>query len=272
MFQQSSSFIPPFKNSIAEIMQMNSMASKFLFLDASQSTSYPGSGQVWSDISGNGRHFLLGNNSSVNSTDPTFNGSAGGNSRNEYFSFDGGDRFSFQSGANDTFINGLHKSTVTFTCFAWVYLPTLPTNGSSYGIFGTTGGSASAIGLHFDVFDTGSYAACRIIISNGSGTNLLDAQTGVASGSLNNRWNFFGFTLIPTNYAMICNGTQTGAGINLSGASASNATRVIQVGTVGFGVNPLPNGSRLANLCLFDFTQTSTLQAFFQSSRTKFGV
>lgn len=65
-----------------------------LCLDAGDSDSYGGSGQTWADLSGQGNDYQLGAGSGSGSDDPTFNGSAGGLSDAEYFSFDGGDFFS----------------------------------------------------------------------------------------------------------------------------------------------------------------------------------
>lgn len=78
-----------------------------LCLDAGDIDSYPGSGIKWLDTSGNGYDFNLGDGSTA-TTYPTFNGSAGALSKNEFFSFDGGDYFSYDS-ANETWMDQLHN-------------------------------------------------------------------------------------------------------------------------------------------------------------------
>jgi hypothetical protein len=71
-----------------------------LCLDAGDEGSYPGSGQTWVDTSGEGNDFILGSTASTDSSDPTFNGSAGGLSAAEYWTFDGSnDLFQEASGS-----------------------------------------------------------------------------------------------------------------------------------------------------------------------------
>jgi hypothetical protein len=73
-----------------------------LCLDAGDEDSYPGSGQTWADTSGEGNDFILGSTASSDGSDPTFNGSAGGLSDSEYWTFDGSnDLFSEASAAMD---------------------------------------------------------------------------------------------------------------------------------------------------------------------------
>ena len=56
-----------------------------LHLDAGDAGSYPGSGQVWSDLTANDFDFHIGETSSSERSDPTFNGSAGAKSINRRF-------------------------------------------------------------------------------------------------------------------------------------------------------------------------------------------
>jgi hypothetical protein len=79
-----------------------------LCLDAGDSSSYDGSSQTWYDLSGNGFDWYCGATSGAEASDPTFNGSAGGKSPSEYWSFDGGDWF-VMAVAEPSWINNLHK-------------------------------------------------------------------------------------------------------------------------------------------------------------------
>ena len=108
---------------LLQILTLQGLTSGLLFaLDAGDIASYGGSGQVWSDTSGAANHFNRGLSSSSESSDPTFNGTAGGLSENEYFSCDGGDYFSLASG---TFDDGWSKNNGVFTMGAVIRPATL---------------------------------------------------------------------------------------------------------------------------------------------------
>ncbi len=93
-------------------------------LDAGLSASYNGTGQTWANIvtapaDGSGQtayDFYRGATSGSEGSDRTFNGSAGANSANEYFSFDGGDYLTLV-GFNTTFIHSMHKENAAFTWY-----------------------------------------------------------------------------------------------------------------------------------------------------------
>jgi len=86
-----------------------------LELDATESTSYSGSGQTWANVitspdSGAAKtdnDFFLGLTSGSESTDPTFNV--------DRFDFDGGDLFACTTAGGTTFMNEMHFSTNPFT-------------------------------------------------------------------------------------------------------------------------------------------------------------
>lgn len=79
-----------------------------MYVDASESESYPGSGTTWYDLSGNGKHLSLTNG-------PTF---VGGSSP-KYFSFDGTD-----DEAGTTSITTFNNTNnVSITIEGWVRIP-----------------------------------------------------------------------------------------------------------------------------------------------------
>ena len=110
-------------------------------LDAGLSASYGGSGETFANIviapaDGEGQteyDFYRGADADVESDGPTFNGSAGNNSANELFSFDGGDYFTL-AGGNTGFLNSLHKENAKFTWYGIVKTATVL---SDAGLFGT---------------------------------------------------------------------------------------------------------------------------------------
>jgi len=79
-----------------------------LCLDAGEGDSYT-SGQSWLDLAGSGYDFFLGQDGSSDSTDPTFNGVANTMTSSEYWSFDGGDYFTYDT-TNETWMENLHKA------------------------------------------------------------------------------------------------------------------------------------------------------------------
>ena len=84
-----------------------------LCLDKGDANSYA-SGQSWLDVSGNGYDFFLGATGGAEASDPTSNGTAGGRSPEEYWSFDGVQFFRLAS-ANPTWVNNFHKDNAKFT-------------------------------------------------------------------------------------------------------------------------------------------------------------
>jgi hypothetical protein len=94
-----------------------------LALDAGDDASYPSGGAKWLDRSGGGFDFFRGTTASSEATDPTFNGVAGRFSANEYFSFDGGDYFVYDT-AMEQWMKDLHKTNRALTLISVAYIPT----------------------------------------------------------------------------------------------------------------------------------------------------
>ena len=72
---------------------------------------------LFQDLSPHGNDLFLGTAEAAGSDDPTFNGTPGNLSKNEYFSFDGGDWFEWAAG-NPAWVETLHKDQAQFTFFA----------------------------------------------------------------------------------------------------------------------------------------------------------
>lgn len=103
----------PGKTFLEMIQAASADSGLVMCLDAAALGSYPGSGQTFTDLSGNGNNFYRGANSTSEARDPTFNGTAGSLTENEYFSLDGGDYFNdtlSQSWADDW-----HKNNAEWT-------------------------------------------------------------------------------------------------------------------------------------------------------------
>lgn len=106
-------------------------------VDALDPDSYPGTGQIFYDLSGNGLHLNLGITSSAEGSDPTFDAAG-------YFSSDGGDAFDL-AGANTAFMNALHLDGAQVSWFGEFKLPA-GTPGAFYA-FGTRIVDPGVIGL-----------------------------------------------------------------------------------------------------------------------------
>lgn len=111
------------RKTLLQILEENSLTTSLqLCLDAGDAVSYPGTGQNFVDRSGNTVDYFLGATSGSEASDPTFNGTAGGCSETEYFSFDGGDYFTSQ--AATTFDDGWHKNNGIFSAMLAFFVTT----------------------------------------------------------------------------------------------------------------------------------------------------
>lgn len=137
-----------------------------MYVDASKSSSYPGSGTTWSDLSGNGRNMTLTNGPTFVSGTPS------------YFSFDGTNDY---AGTSITTFN--NTNNVSGTIEGWVNIP--DTTGYRH-IFGMRSNNNSFFFLL--LFDSPNTEA-RVTVN---GTNL-DINYNPGSGFWNN-WKQIVFT------------------------------------------------------------------------------
>jgi hypothetical protein len=235
-----------------------------LCLDAGDSASYT-SGQPWLDRSGNGYDFNRGATSSSEASDPTFNGTAGGLSASEYFSFDGGDYFTYDS-ANETAFENIHKAGAKCGIATWVYIPA---SSGSRAICGTR--SANPANVGFDLILNTS-DVLSFVVSKGGSPNALSFSIGTITEGA---WQFLavaGDEAAGTFVGMI-NGAVTVGGSSYTSPSSSAASYTLQLGASGSGVF-LPNGSRMAEFLLWEGVTPSQgqLMAYYQASRARFGV
>ena len=236
-----------------------------LCLDAGDSASYT-SGQPWLDRSGNGYDFNRGATSSSEASDPTFNGTAGNLSASEYFSWDSsGDYFTYDS-ANEAAFENIHKAGAKFGILSWLYVPA---GSGTRLICGTRQANPANIG--FDVL-----------------LNTSDVLTFVVSKGGSNALTFSGGTITEATWQCVAvagdeaagaflgmiNGAVTLGGSTYSSPSSSAATYTLQIGSGGAGTNTLQNTSRMAQFLLWEGVTPSLgqLMAYFQGSRTRFGV
>jgi len=136
-----------------------------LCLDPGDSNSYS-SGQQWSDVSGDSNHYYRGTTSGSDSTDPTFNGIAGNESANEFWSVDGGDYFT--PTAAHTFASTWHQNNAAFTLIMVVKLGTEAVNQT---LFSTLTSTPSGTGITLAI--VASLSVPQLSIYN-AGTPVAD--------------------------------------------------------------------------------------------------
>jgi hypothetical protein len=136
-----------------------------LCLDAGDGLSYR-SGQSWLDRSGNGYDFFLGLNGSAAGDDPTFNGTPNLHSSNEYFGYDGGDFFAYDS-VNEAWMQNLHKAGAVYSMMGIGFVAPF----SSLSLFATAN-LTSHIGVRYSFGISGH----NMFVPNGVGGDALAVQ------------------------------------------------------------------------------------------------
>jgi hypothetical protein len=170
------------KNMLQAIEAANQQDNLLFVLDAADETSYPGTGNQWFDISGNNNHFFLGNGIDT-SAYPTFTGTAGGRSENEYFSFDGGDYVTIQN--NTPALNSLHNKGALYSWLGFFYIPNFSID--AY-LFATGSITNQLSGTGWRISTDTSFATWDIDSQQGG-----QLRTGFAPGFMvANQWNTFG--------------------------------------------------------------------------------
>lgn len=211
-----------------------------LCLDAGDSASYSGSGQTWTDVSGNSNSFFRGSSSSSQSSDPTFNGSAGAKTSSEYFSFDGGDYFTETT--SHTFADLWHKNNGVFTLVAAIYY----VDNSSTQIVFSTAESSSEVGLNIMVssVDDAPHVNCY---SGGGVALTLDSTNALTNAA----WNFYAVAVNEATGAdgatAQTNGTQSSHTSTYSSPSSSNPSQSYRIGHNGGSVF-IASGARIGCL------------------------
>lgn len=263
---------PWHRNTLIEIIQRQGLTSNLkLCLDAADSSSYS-SGQSWLDRSGNGYDFFRGTTSGAEGSDPTFNGSAGGRSSSEYFSFDGGDVFTYDT-TNETWMQNIHKNNALWSAAIWFYSPDVTSMGGLAGDTSTAGGNT---GFNLTV-TSGGYPGIRV---NNAGSNVLNVSGGIGAGMtvpfVSNTWSFWAVSVDEAAGTGHFQGNADGGSFTstYSSPAAGNATFTLQLGSRGNSNGILASGHRIASVSFWEGTalSSSQIQAIFRATRNRFGV
>ena len=260
---------PTHSSLIAVLTNLSLLTNLEMVLDAGDVSSYS-SGQSWLDRSGNGYDVFRGVDGGAATDDPTFNGTAGRLSSNEFWSFDGGDFFRYDS-ANETWMENLHKNNAAFTVVAWMYVGTNPFSGvcgNSSTVATMTGVTVLRSGKSFEV-------------NKGGGGRALD----VAADNLppTDAWNFVGLSIDEAAGAggsfFYLNGSynQVSASDTFDGTytspSAAASSFIFEVSSVGNATSLMPSDGRLTEVAIWSAAKTkANLDDIFAQTRGRFGV
>lgn len=155
------------------------------YWDAGNSSSYPGSGTIWSNLisapadgSAQSDYNIRLGDGSTSTTYPTFNGSAG--SSTAYWSFDGGDYFELDSHVNTTFLNSISQNNAVYSWW-WVYRMADTTD---FQCILSTGTATGSVGFFYGAFNVTDKNALVILRGTGGSTALnKEADSTTPTGS-----------------------------------------------------------------------------------------
>lgn len=220
-----------------------------LCLDAGDLASYDGSSQTWTDRAGT-NHFFRGTSIAATAEDPTFNGVAGAKSDAEYFSFDGGDRFT--ENFTHAYANDWHKNNGAFTLLAVPYIGAAKAALSQ--VFNCTGQQstgAPGVSMYINAADT--LSLFHAIDDVGSAEVLTTAATVAL-----NSWNFLAAAFDEATPAadLVINTTAQAFVPTASTATAAKAASVRLCGRSA-GEN-FESGERLACFAAWSSKLTTT--------------
>lgn len=212
---------------------------------------YTGSGQNYTDAV-NAYDFYLGNSSSAEATDPTFNGTAGTKVAGTYFSGDGGDYFRAQ--AQPSWVNSWHKDSAIFTFFGAINRPAL---GAQHAFFGTNGGTTARTGVML-LANTDNTALASVTKSVG-GTPTKNYSSTATFGT---GWQFGGWGMDEAAgaggaYVFINNTVET-YDPTYSSPAAGDATDTLEMGALGNAAVPMANTMRVGPMAFWSGVKVSS--------------
>lgn len=233
-----------------------------LCLDAGDANSYDPAVQTdkWLDVSGNGYDLFRGSVTGSDAADPTFNGTAGGLSDNEYFSYDGGDWFTYDS-TLETWMNNLHKNNAIFTIVTAFYKPSL---GDAVRIVTTRTTSTTSPGIYLRINSDDTFTFLER--SNQIFTSTAQTTAG---------WNILAmsFNEGSSSLSFMLNGAAESASVSYTSPSTTNSS-LFRIGTAVATTNPNPAGIRTAVTSMWEGTALTSqnLADLYDALKGRFGL
>ena len=228
---------------------------------------------TWIDLTSNGQTFFRGNTNAVEASDPTYNGTPGSLSLDEYYSVDGADAFTYDA-TNETWMTNLHKDNAQFSGAVWIYPGNL--GGVSKALMGTRGATGSTTGAAWQV----SAGNTMQWTCHSSGTQVILASApGPALGHdvVIGQWQFLGFTINEatgtSGIMWQTNGNTSFSTSTYSSPSAAAASATFQIGARGALNIPWPSGTRFGICAAWNRQISQTdMMTFYQATRARYGV
>jgi hypothetical protein len=214
-----------------------------LCLDAGDALSYT-SGQKWLDRTQGGYDFFRGADVTATTDDPTFTGNSGTLDQSTYWSFDGGDYFTYDS-ATESWMNNLHKAGAKFSIALLYYVPAL--TGFRW-LLGEYLNDNAKIGVQIVIVNGD---AVRFSVANGSGVAAFSADsTWLTSVG----WHLSIVSVDEANAFGLWydNGRKSTFASTYTTPSASASTHIMQIGATGSNGSPLPSGFRIAAVAIWE--------------------
>lgn len=220
----------------------------------------------WVDVSGNGDDFWRGTSVSSESTDPTFNGSVGATSKNEYWSFDGADVFTYDT-TNETWMNALYGDSAKFSLAAWVYFPSLT---ATWRLINT---NVVGAGISVDLFSADDDIS--VSVKNNAAETVFTANGLLTPMNIAAGWNFIGLSVDEAANTIrgVRNATQVSGTCTYS--NPTNGAATVSTFTIGRrGTAETTASCRIASLTMWQGVALSgaNFTSLFNATRSKFGV
>ena len=209
-------------------------------LDAGDSTSYPGTGTTWYDLSGNGRNGTLYNGTGYSTTN-------GGT-----FTFDG---------VNDGIVFSSFFPLYSFTISMWFSSDgTTPTTGTSPALFGFT------YGLSLFVYQNN----LRYVLDNGSSTTNL--YTPSTFEFYDSSWHQVVVTATPNSMSIYVDGTVQGTTSTTWSGTTRWPTNTFNIGRDNNNTMYWFRG-KIPTLSIYERELSSVeISQNFNTTRSRFGI
>ncbi len=191
-----------------------------VILDAGDKASYSGSGNTWTDLSGNGYDFVRAFTAPA-VAGPTFSGTAGNQSSSENWTASTYYSYLEYETSNATWMNAVHKNNGKFTGAGWFDL----TSADTFALVDTSGGNPASIGFAWGSHLIGApTTTLEFVCHNGTGSLAGSASSGLVPTTT-------GFTFLAVavdeaagTWVMQSGATQASGAISYTSPSASNST------------------------------------------------
>jgi hypothetical protein len=223
----------------------------------------------WLDVSGNGTDFFRGSGTGSDSADPTFNGTPGGQSF-QYWSFDGGDYFTYDTTA-ETWMGNCHKDGALFSLAMWVNLA----NDYTAQVFVSTAASTSETGFRFGAESlAGPVGLLTFYTFNGSGSIAFQRGVQPSPALPGAGWSFVSIAVDEAGSVMRwnVNGTAASGSCTYSAPSSSSPTSTMTIGALPGGSSAMRSTSRIGTLSMWEgrALAAAELAALYGASRRRY--